>query len=98
MMEVVKRDLQELLNTHHTLSDKELGLERVERVLGYGMPDLVSKDATKTTYDEIAHALEKAVRLYEPRLRDIHVQALDPSPAEPLKIHFRLTARLSVEP
>ncbi len=71
--------------------------------MGYGIPDLVSMSLVtpkpqeiSRKQREIAQLLENAVRLYEPRLRDVRVEP-DPNLEQPSRIRFRLTARLAAD-
>jgi type VI secretion system protein ImpF len=100
MMEAVRKDLEELLNTRQTLDDAARSRERVRNsILGYGLPDFTSVPVTTPQQrQEIAQALEATVVRYEPRLRDIRVVPLDPEGGKQTMLRFRIEARLTVEP
>src|SRR4029077_12817588 len=100
MMEAVRKDLEELLNTRQTLDAPARTRERVRNsILGYGLPDFTSVPVTTPQQrQEIANALEATVVRYEPRLRDVRVVPLDPAGGTQTMLLFRIEARLTVEP
>lgn len=98
MVDKVRRDLEDLLNTRRTLGVLPVGLERVmNSVMAYGLPDLVSLNAlTPGQRDEIGHILESTVARFEPRLRQIRATLVESDNLQHIK--FRLEARLAVDP
>jgi type VI secretion system protein ImpF len=99
MMEAVRRDLEELLNTRQTLGELGHQRERVRQsILGYGLPEITSLPAiTPQQRNEIARLLQATVTRYEPRLRDVRVILLESEAVKPV-LRFRIEARLVVEP
>src|SRR3954471_15717974 len=73
MLEVIRRDLEDLLNTRQSNVDVPPELTRVtESIALFGMPDLTSFTVvTDQQRDDMATRLEKIVAKHEPRLRDI---------------------------
>lgn len=100
MMEAVRKDLEELLNTRQTLGPLAQHRERVRSsILGYGLPEITSLAAsTPQQRQEIANAVAATVARYEPRLRDIRVTPLDAEVGKHTNLRFRIDARLTVEP
>lgn len=100
MMEAVREDLEDLLNTRQTLGPAAKHLERVRNsILGYGLPELTSLQAlTPQQRQEIAQLLATTVARYEPRLKDIRVILLDAELGKQPTLRFRIEARLVVEP
>jgi type VI secretion system protein ImpF len=98
MVDRVRRDLEDLLNTRRTIRNLPTGLERVrDSVLGFGLPDLVSMNAlTPTQRAEIGEVLEATIAHYEPRLRFVRATMLDSDSHQ--HVRFRLEARLAVDP
>jgi len=101
LMEVVRRDLEELLNTRQTVTNLPPEFARLRNSIhAFGMPDLTSFNAiTQTQREEVAHALEQAVARFEPRLRDVHATLL--SGEDDLKqrsIRFRIDAKVGADP
>lgn len=93
----VRRDLQSLFNTRQS-QQPPAGGELQNSLLSYGLPDF-SSASTVSMLDQnrIREALEKAVARFEPRLRNVVVTLL-PAPATERALHFRIDARLRVEP
>lgn len=100
MMDVVRRDLEDLLNTrqsHHRLAEDFVETQR--SIIGYGMPDMTSIEAlTSQQREEIARLLEDVVARFEPRLRDVRARLVDPDQVKQPALRFRIDARLCVEP
>jgi type VI secretion system protein ImpF len=101
LMEVVRRDLEELLNTRQTVTGLPPDLVRLRNSIhAFGLPDLTSFNAiTPAQREEIAHALEQAVARFEPRLRDVRAELL--SEEDELKqrsIRFRIEAKVGADP
>lgn len=100
MMDVVRRDLEDLLNTRQT----HLGLpddfeETKKSIFNYGLPDLTSRNAiTPQQKEEIGRSLEEVVVLFEPRLRDVRATLLDSGDSKQTTVRFRIDAKLCVEP
>jgi type VI secretion system protein ImpF len=100
MMRVVRRDLEDLLNTRLTVTDlpRELGRLRGS-VYAYGLVDLNSLNAlTPQQRDEIGQVLEATVAQFEPRLRDVRAVALESDDGRKQAVRFRIEARLGVDP
>lgn len=100
MMEAVRKDLEELLNTRQTLEPALQKREVIRNsILGYGLPDITSQPALNPEQrQEIANTLAATVMRHEPRLRDVRVVPLDGDPARHTMLHFRIEARLTVDP
>jgi type VI secretion system protein ImpF len=101
MYDAVLRDLEDLLNTRQTYRDMAAGFpESRDSILGYGLPDLASVEATGTQQrSEIARAIKQVVERFEPRLKDVMVVLLNPGENYGKhSLRFRVDARLAVDP
>ena len=101
MYDAVLRDLEDLLNTRQTYRDMPAGFpEARDSILGYGLPDLASVDATGSQQRaEIARAIKQVVERFEPRLKDVMVVLLNPGENYGKhSLRFRVDARLAVDP
>lgn len=100
MTDVVRRDLEDLLNTRQTHQGLPEAFVETERsILGYGLPDLTSLDAiTPQQREEIGRILEAVVARFEPRLRDVRATLVDPGDSKQPTVRFRIDARLALEP
>jgi type VI secretion system protein ImpF len=100
MVDVVRRDLEDLLNTRQTHQGlPDAFVETGRSILGYGLPDLTSLDAiTPQQREEIGRILEAVVSRYEPRLRDVRATLVDPGESKRPTVRFRIDARLALEP
>jgi type VI secretion system protein ImpF len=100
MIDVVHRDLEELLNTRQAHTGLPEGLTEVQRsIYAYGLPDLTSLVAiTVQQREEIGRVIEASIARFEPRLRDIRATLLNPDETKETKLRFRVDARLQVDP
>jgi type VI secretion system protein ImpF len=100
MVQTVQRDLEDLLNTRQTHVGLPLEFTELHRsVFGYGLPDLISLDATTPQQRQaIGRELEAVIARFEPRLKDVHAVLLDENEAVLRTVRFRVEARLSLEP
>jgi type VI secretion system protein ImpF len=101
MVEAVRRDLEDLLNTRQSHTGLPEGCTEVERsVVGYGLPDLTSLNAiTREQRKEIGRVLEAAIARFEPRLCDPRATLLEPEAGKVERtVSFRVEARLCVDP
>ena len=100
MVNVVRRDLEDLLNTRRSYQGPRDAFAEIERsILGYGLPELTSLDAiTPQQREEIGRVLEAVVLHFEPRLRDVRATLVDPGESKRPTVRFRIDARLALEP
>ena len=100
MLAAVRRDLEELLNTHQTNQDLPLEWEQLRAsLLTYGIPDLVSVSVSSSAdKEQVAQLLETVVNRCEPRLRDVRVHVTSASEGETRALKFNIDARLNVDP
>ena len=99
-IDVVRRDLEDLLNTRQSSHGVPPGFEEVPRSLvAFGMPDLTALDAISPQQrEDIGRVLEKVVEQFEPRLRDVRATLVEGGEAKMRTLRFRIDARLRVEP
>jgi type VI secretion system protein ImpF len=101
LLDVVRRDLEDLLNTRQTVTALPRDLVRLRRSIhAYGLPDLTSfNPTTPQERQQIAEVLERTLGLYEPRLRDIRATLLATEDQNKQRtLHFRIDARIGVDP
>ena len=100
MMESVRGDLEDLLNTKQSLGPIAKNRERVRNsILGYGLPEITSMPAiTPQQRQDIARIVEATVIRNEPRLRNVRVTLLNPEGEKMPSLRFRIDARLLIEP
>ena len=101
MMETVRRDVEDLLNTH--CAAYAIPAEFVETkasVLAYGLPDMVSYYGLGPKLQSIvSRSIEETIVQFEPRLRDVRALLVSPENAESkLRLEFQITAKLCIEP
>jgi type VI secretion system protein ImpF len=107
---VVRRDLEELLNTRRP-TFAELGIfnltEVQKSVVGYGLPDFSNTRAiTDETRRAIAKEVEDAIATFEPRLVDVQVTVHDArlmqeklkEQYQQMAVYFHIEAKLRMDP
>jgi type VI secretion system protein ImpF len=99
-VDVVRRDLEDLLNTRQSSHSVPAQFEDVLRsIVAFGMPDLTTLNAiTPQHREEIGRVLEKIVETFEPRLREVRAKLVEGGDAKLRTLRFRIDARLRVEP
>jgi type VI secretion system protein ImpF len=95
----VKRDLECLLNTRKVAVELPADLKEINSSLAaYGLPDFTAVNVKSSLdQDRMRRELETAIRTFEPRLEDVTV-SLEPMRETERALHFRIDARLRVEP
>jgi type VI secretion system protein ImpF len=101
MVETVRRDVEDLLNSHRpgpVIGDEFAETKR--SVVSYGLPDLVSLYGLGGKLRAVViQAIENTIHLFEPRLHDVRVTLLKPDDSgQRLKLELQITAKLRVEP
>ena len=100
LREHVRRDLEYLLNTRHGREDLlerpgELGVS----TLTYGLPDFTGLVGGGTESQErVRSTVERAVREFEPRLRNVRVAVREPEFEFDRNVHLTIHAMLCVDP
>jgi type VI secretion system protein ImpF len=102
LVEGVRRDLEDLLNTRQTHAGlPEEFVELHHSIVAYGLPDFATLDATKQKVRQRIGALVEAiVNRFEPRLRDVKATPVDTinDERQTLSVRVLIDARLRVEP
>ncbi len=105
MKDSVKRDLEQLLNTRQSadwlpadLKDQKELKELNNSLAAYGLPDFTSISIkSPAEQGRLRRSLEAAIATFEPRLEDVAVTLLPLSDVQ-RSLHFRIEARLRIEP
>lgn len=98
MRDTIKRDLENLLNTRPVATGLPDASEINQSIIAYGLPDLTSFTAvTKAQWEEIGRLIEKTIRRFEPRLRDVHVTLQVAPDGTQGRVQFRISGRLGVD-
>jgi type VI secretion system protein ImpF len=100
MLEAVRRDLEDLFNTHQSASRVPAGYTEVaSSIVSYGLPDLASiYTVAKGKGQDVAMLIAEVVARNEPRLRDIRVVLLGMPNKEERRVRFHIEANLNVDP
>jgi type VI secretion system protein ImpF len=100
MMEAVRRDLEELFNTHESTANvPESYTELLSSVFAYGLPDLPSLyNSSINRRQDIPSVIASVVERFEPRLRDVRVVMVDAGATGDRKVRFHIEAGLNVDP
>jgi len=91
-------DLAALLNTRRAEEDFDEQYEQAANsVLTYGVTDFTSYNLTNTIEQErLRRSIERAIRLFEPRLTRVNVILEEPDPLRPV-LRFQIEAVLRME-
>jgi type VI secretion system protein ImpF len=100
MIDSVRDDLEDLLNTHRTVLDiPEEFIEVRRSIVAYGLPDPASYEAAgPSTTLRICAEIEEVITIFEPRLTDVHATPLQGDPSKTLQLDFKIRATLRVDP
>jgi len=98
--DAVRRDLEDLLNTHRSRADLPAGFVELEHsVFTFGVPDAAGLTALALEGGErIGRLVEDLIGRFEPRLREVRVRLVDPAEIRRGRVRFRIEARLRLEP
>lgn len=99
IIDSVRDDLEELLNTHRSHQVLETQYAELARsIVTYGLPDLAFLGgSTAAKQEAIGHIIEKVIVLHEPRLRNVRA-TLVKSRVLDLSVTFHIDAELRVDP
>lgn len=100
LKKTIARDLEALLNTRTELLDElpDGEVEVAHSLLTYGLPDLTAMSiADPRERNRVRRAIERAIEIFEPRLKNVRV-ALDPARGRETLLHFRIQAVIPVQP
>lgn len=100
VIEAVRRDLEELLNTRQTsVGIPEIYEEVHDSIVAYGLPDMTAINAaTPGERANIGRIIEEMVSKYEPRLKDVRASLIESALRPDRLVRFEIHARLDVEP
>jgi type VI secretion system protein ImpF len=100
MVDVVRRDLEDLLNTRATGSlIPDAFVETRNSILSFGLPDLSTLTAMSAQQrEEIGQMISAVVSRHEPRLKDVKATLLNPDERLDQTVRFRIDARLRADP
>lgn len=99
MLEAVRRDLEDLFNTHQSAIDIPREYTEVhDSIAGYGLPDLPSVYAVGGSgRRDMGQLLAEVIARFEPRLKDVRVVMIESQGGLP-QARFHIEGRLNVEP
>lgn len=87
----LQRELSRLLNSRNGLTRSQF-LASETSVLDYGLPDLLGLCTQSDTHlQQLSQIVDHGIRLFEPRLVDVRVQA-QRDPAEPTRARLTVSA------
>ena len=91
-------DLAALLNTRRAENDFDSSYEQVTNsVLTFGVADFTSFNLKNAVEQErLRHSIERAIRLFEPRLSKVNVTLEEPDALKPM-LRFQISALLRTE-
>jgi type VI secretion system protein ImpF len=100
MLEAVRRDMEDLFNTHQSSGQVPAGYtEVVNSIVSYGLPDLASLySVARDRSQDIATLIAQVVTRHEPRLRDVRVVLVGTDLKEDRRVRFHIEANLNVDP
>jgi type VI secretion system protein ImpF len=99
LMALVRRDIENLLNTKNfaSLTGTEYG-ELQNSLFFYGLPDFTAQNPKSSSVrDELRQEVEKAIARFEPRLTNVVVVS-ETGTQEERNLGFKITGLLMVEP
>lgn len=99
MLNAVRADLEELLNTRRTAVNIPEGYVEVpDSIANYGLTDLVNYSATRPEdFAELAKMVSLVIHRFEPRLRKVRVKVIR-GDRDTRSVRFHIDAQLNVDP
>ena len=99
LKQAVRRDLEWLLNTRHSIVDIPETLKEVNRsVAVYGLPDVIGMDMDNPNEQAgLVRAIEIALEIFDPRFTNPKI-TLEPITNIDRVLRFRIEATLDIEP
>jgi type VI secretion system protein ImpF len=96
----VRRDLENLMNTRFRVVQPPEEYQQVDTsLLNYGLPDLATVNISDIEKRKaFTRQLEKIIRTFEPRFKDIKVTYLDNTDNKDRTLRFRIDATLYADP
>ncbi len=96
----VRRDLESLLNTRRRVIEPRREMREIQTSLvEYGIPDFTGLNMSLPIERErMRLAVERAIRQFEPRLRDVIVAIVSERHASDRRMRLRITGVLRTEP
>jgi type VI secretion system protein ImpF len=94
----VERDLENLLNTRCFSADIPVSCTEVKKsLLQYGLMDFSSKNvSTPSVRAELRQEIERAIAIFEPRLRNVSVRIDSPASGE-RRLMFKISALFQID-
>lgn len=99
LMAMVRRDLENLLNSKNFASLTTSGYEELQNSLFfYGLPDFTAQNpGSSSVRDQLRQEVERAIARFEPRLTNVVIVS-ETGPREERSLGFKITGLLMVEP
>jgi type VI secretion system protein ImpF len=96
----LRRDLEWLLNTRRNPDEVPENYEQVFRSLyNYGLPDVTSMSLNSPRdRQRLLRTVEVAIAVFEPRLTNVRVRAVDNASGAPRVVRFQIEAMLQMDP
>jgi type VI secretion system protein ImpF len=100
VIDAVRKDLEDLLNSHQTDPHIPEELAEVRRsIVAYGLPDLASQSSTgPDAARRVCAALEEVIGRFEPRLANVRAVPVKSDAAAILRLNFEIQATLRLDP
>ncbi len=102
LRQVIRRDLEWLLNTRLVFPDRLEGHPEAETsILGFGLPDLSAYSlASALDSQEMCRGIRRAIQTFEPRFnrRSVQVEHVPHDDVTDFSMHFRITGMIEVDP
>ena len=102
MVNAVRRDLEELLNTRQWNQEALADYPELSRsTAGYGLPDFASFDAEESTRKPMmGRIIENLITTFEPRLIEVRAVPVESegSAKDPHRVQFQIEGRLHLDP
>lgn len=100
VLDAVRRDIEDLLNTRQSQGDFPEGYAEVPRsIVAYGMPDLSTINAASAEQcSEVGRLMEALIAQFEPRLKDVRARLVGTTSDKDRRLQFHIDARLCVDP
>ncbi|MFM7316279.1 MAG: type VI secretion system baseplate subunit TssE [bacterium] len=100
LLESIRRDLENLINTPRTPLKVGPGFKEINKsILNFGIYDISSiSGSDRQVWESVIEDVERAIETFEPRLRNVRVVLRNVKLGKPSQVEFEIHGLLRIDP